>query len=249
VVPARGPSPTRAHPGVRQQRVDHRPGICVLCSGSPHNYIGWWSTSSAAHGLGARQYRCAARLGDPLCSSAGAWTSWRPSKVERASDGFRRPVTYVTVKEPVTVGGPEWRVRDALAMQRGKASAQRGLRRRLPSAIRPSSAFRITSNRRHVSAMAPKRGRNTTFRRELYCKTIGKLFGRHPGTWGYTTKTFWWPGRRRYVNGAQGFCTEGKSLGGGLAPGHTGPGWPARALIDQRPLRWRCDLLQSRARA
>ena len=180
----------------------------VLCSGSPHNYMRMVEHIVALR-LAMRLDNLTIRLdsGDPPLFDRGSMDLWEALESAGVQE-LDRPVSYVTVKEPVTVAGED----GAFLSFRPCASPAPVLN--LDCAVDFRSAIgrqriRITVDPETCRYGALART-NTTFGMMLYCKTVGKLFADIRNL-GYTTRNILVAGRRRYFNEPK-LLHNGKSL-------------------------------------
>jgi UDP-3-O-acyl-N-acetylglucosamine deacetylase len=118
------------------------------------------------------------------------------------------PAKYVTVKEPVTLGGDRGDFLTLLPAENGTRELDVDCAVDFKSAI-GKQRIKFTVNdqtfRRGASART-----NTTLAMMIYCKTIGKLFA-DTRNLGYTTNNILVAGRRKYFN-KPNLIHEGKSL-------------------------------------
>ena len=169
----------------------------VLLSGSPRNYVRMVEHIIALR-TGMVVDNVVIRLGDgdPPLFDRGSMDLVEAIESSGIRD-LASPATYVTVKEPVTVG-----------IGNGGFLTFRPCASKVPllnldcavdfrSAI-GKQRIRVTVNPANFRYGALART-NTTFLTMLYCKTIGKLFAdvRHLG---YSTKNILIAGRHRYFN-------------------------------------------------
>jgi UDP-3-O-acyl-N-acetylglucosamine deacetylase len=180
----------------------------VLLSGSPHNYMRMVEHIVALKvGMGLDQVMIRVDSGDPPLFDRGSLDL--VEAVESAGIVPQRaPAVYLTVKEPVTVGGANGAFLTFLPAE--------GKSRRL--SVDCAVDFRTAIGRQRIRfVVTPKTFRhgalartNTTLWMMLYCKTIGMLLAdvRHLG---YTTRNILVAGPRRYFNPPR-MLHNGKSL-------------------------------------
>lgn len=180
----------------------------VLCSGSPHNYMRMVEHMIALKlGMGLDNVVLSMDSGDPPLfdrSSMDLVEAVEAAGIVESS----RPATYVTVKEPVTLGGPGGSFLTFLPAENGSKELFIDCAVDFKSAI-GTQRIRFKVNRDTLSRGALART-NTPLWMMLYVKTLGMLFAdtRHLG---YTTKNILIAGRRRYFN-EPGLVHNGKSL-------------------------------------
>ena len=170
----------------------------VLCSGSPHNYMRMVEHIIALRlGMGLDNVLIRMDSGDPPLFDRSSMDL--VEAIERAGLVRRSlPVKYVTVKQPVTIGGPSG---SFLTFQPCKEGAPPGLMIDcavdFPSAIR-KQRIRFNLNRGTFRHGALART-NTTLGMMIYCLTIGKLFA-DTRNLGYTMRNILVAGRKQYCN-------------------------------------------------
>ncbi len=180
----------------------------VLSSGSPHNYMRMVEHIVALKvGMGLDSVMINMDSGDPpLFDRSSMDLVEAVEKVGIVSGN--EPAKYVTVKEPVTLGGDRGDFLTFLPAEDGGRELDVDCAVAFKSAIgKQRIKFRVNEQtfRRGASART-----NTTLGMMLYCKTIGKLFA-DTRNLGYSTKNILVAGPRKYVNKPQ-LIHEGKSL-------------------------------------
>lgn len=180
----------------------------VLRSGSPHNYMRMVEHIVALKvGMGLDNVVIKADAGDPPLFDRSSMDL--VEAVERAGIvAGTKPAVYVTVKEPVTVGGSNGSFLTFLPAEKGERKLSVDCSIDFKSAIgRQRIKFDVNRKTFRYGALART---NTTLLMMLYCKTIGKIFAdvRHLG---YTTKNILVAGRFLYFN-TPGLIHNGKSL-------------------------------------
>ena len=180
----------------------------VLRSGSPHNYMRMVEHIIALRlGLGLDNVMVKVDSGDPPLFDRGSLDlveTLEAAGVERQS----APVTYLTVKEAVTVGGPHGSFLTFLPCDPARPRLE------IDCAIDFSDAIgrqriRLNLGRKHFRYGALART-NTTATMMFYFATFGKLFA-DIRNMGYTDRNILIAGKRRYVNSPL-LVHEGKSL-------------------------------------
>lgn len=180
----------------------------VLRSGSPHNYMRMVEHIVALKiGMGIDSLMIRMDSGDPPLFERGSMDL--VEALESAGTvALDKKATYLTVKEPVTMGGPQGSFLTFLPADKGKRLLTIDCAINFSNAIgRQRIQFDVTAKSFRHGSLART---NTTFLMMLYCKTIGKIFA-DTRNLGYTTKNILVAGRRRYVN-EPGLVHEGKSL-------------------------------------
>lgn len=180
----------------------------VLRSGSPHNYMRMVEHIVALKvGMGLDNVIIRADSGDPPLFDRSSMDL--VEAVERAGVvKDKKPAVYVSVKEPVTVGGKNGSFLTFLPAEHGAKKLSVDCAVDFKSAIgRQRIKFDVNRRTFRYGAMART---NTTLLMMMYCKTIGKVFAdvRHLG---YTTKNILVAGRFWYFN-KPGHVYKGKSL-------------------------------------
>ncbi len=180
----------------------------VLRTGSPHNYMRMVEHIIALRlGLGLDNLVIKVFSGDPPLFDRGSL-----DLVEALDAAGRRPtadpVAYVTVKEPVTMGGPNGSFLTLLPAAPGACHLRLDCAVDFPNAMgRQRVRFVLTRSRFRYGAVART---NTTAFTKCYARTVGKLFADIRNL-GYTDRNILIAGRRRYLNAPQLFH-DGKSL-------------------------------------
>jgi UDP-3-O-[3-hydroxymyristoyl] N-acetylglucosamine deacetylase len=179
----------------------------VLCSGSPHNYMRMVEHIIALKYMGLDNVRISMDSGDPPLFDRSSMDLVETIDAAQIVE-TDLPARYVTVKEPVTVGGPYGSFLTFFP-------AEPGVRRlSLDCAVDFKTAI---GQERIQFDVNPETMRHGAFARTncssgmmLYCKTVGKLFAdmRHLG---YTLDNILVAGRADYVNEAR-MMENGKSL-------------------------------------
>ncbi len=181
----------------------------VLCSGSPHNYVRMVEHFVALKiGMGLDNLVIRMDSGDPPLFDRSSMDL--VEAVESAGiRTLKTPVKYVTVTEPVTVGGPNGSFVTIVPCEKGApAVLSVDCAVNFESAIgRQRIKFDTTRDTFRHGAFART---NTTLGTMIYCRTVGKLFAdtRHLG---YTERNILIAGRDKYVNEPRMLC-NGKSL-------------------------------------
>lgn len=180
----------------------------VLCSGSPHNYMRMVEHIVALRlGMGLDSLVIKVDSGDPPLFDRSSMDL--VEAVERAGIvKLPRKEPYVTVKEPVTVGGANGSFVTFLPAADGRKTLTIDCAIDFKSAIgRQRIKFVVNRNTfRHGAAART----NSTLGMMLYCKTIGKIFA-DTRNLGYTMKNILIAGPRRYCNTPL-LLYKGKSL-------------------------------------
>jgi UDP-3-O-acyl-N-acetylglucosamine deacetylase len=180
----------------------------VLCSGSPHNYMRMVEHIIALRaGLGLDDVVISAGSGDPPLFNRGSMDL--VEAVERAGIVPRGgPAPWVTVREPVVMGGPAGSFLKFIPAENGQRRLRVDCGIHFKTAIgRQRIRFDVTSSTFRHGALART---NTTLLMMLYCKTVGKIFA-DVRNLGYTRRNIVIAGRWGYVN-QPGLVHEGKSL-------------------------------------
>lgn len=169
----------------------------VLRSGNPHNYLRMVEHIIAFRlGLGIDDATVSIASGDPPLFDRGNYDIYEA--VERAGIVEKdEPASFVTVREPLTYGGPRGDFLTFLPAEPG----QRGLR--VDCAVDFRSAI---GRQRIVYDLSPEVFRqgcqartNAPYSLYLYTRTIGKLFA-DTRNLGYTKDNILIHGRKRYLN-------------------------------------------------
>ena len=180
----------------------------VLRSGSPHNYMRMVEHIIALRlGLGIDNLMIKADAGDPPLFDRGS-IDLVEALAEAGTESQNALAVHVTVKEPVTMGGPNGSFLTLLPAR------DKALHLRIDCAVDFPNAMgkqriRFNLNRRRFCYGALART-NTTAAMMLYAQTVGKLFADIRNL-GYTNKNILIAGCRRYVNKPL-LIHEGKSL-------------------------------------
>jgi UDP-3-O-acyl-N-acetylglucosamine deacetylase len=180
----------------------------VLCSGSPHNYMRMVEHIIALKvGMGVDNLMIRVDSGDPPLFDRGSMDLVDAIEAAGITTGSE-PVRYLTVKEPVTVGGQNGGFLTVLPAEGGNRRLLVDCAVDFKSAI-GKQRIRFPVTRDIFRHGAPART-NTTIWRMIYSKTIGQLFA-DVRNLGYTTKNIQVAGRWRYFN-KPGLVHNGKSL-------------------------------------
>ncbi len=180
----------------------------VLRSGSPHNYLRMVEHIVALRlGMGLDNVTIDTDSGDPPLFNRGSLDL--VEAVEKA--GLResdRPARFITVKEPVTIGGDRGDFVTLLPADPGQRKLRMDCAVDFASAIgRQRIQFDLTRDTfRHGSAART----NATQGQMLFCKTIGVLFADMRNL-GYTRQNILIHGKRHYFNEPK-LLHEGRSL-------------------------------------
>ena len=180
----------------------------VLCSGSPHNYMRMVEHIVALRvGLGLDNVMIRVDSGDPPLFDRSSMDL--VEAVESAGMVAQRaPAVWLTVKEPVTIGGHNGSFLTFLPDEGNARKLTVDCAVDFPTAIgRQRLRFPVNASSFRHGAQART---NTSLWMMLYCKSIGMLFAdvRHLG---YTTNNILVAGPRRYYNQPRLFH-NGKSL-------------------------------------
>lgn len=169
----------------------------VLRSGSPHNYLRMVEHIVALRlGLGLDDLTIATDAGDPPLFDRGSLDL--VEAIENAGIvAGDQPAAFVTVREPVTIGGDRGDFVTLLPAAPGQRKLRLDCAVDFPSAIgRQRILFDLTrATFRHGAAART----NATRSQMLLCKTVGVLFADMRNL-GYTRQNILIHGRRRYVN-------------------------------------------------
>jgi UDP-3-O-acyl-N-acetylglucosamine deacetylase len=180
----------------------------VLSSGSPHNY------------MRMVEHIVALKVGMGLDNVVIRMDSGDPPLFDRSSldlvEGVESagiveqdaPLTYVTVKEPVTAAGANGSFLTFLPAENGSRALTVDCAIEFRSAI-GKQRVRFTVNR-HTFRYGAAARTNTTFGKMVYCRTIGKIFA-DTRNLGYSSHNILIAGPRRYYN-SPGLLHDGKSL-------------------------------------
>lgn len=169
----------------------------VLRSGSPHNYMRMAEHVIALkEGLGIDNLLIRVNSGDPPLFDRGSLDLVEALE----SAGIvpqESPCVFVTVKEPVTVGGPRGSFLTFLPYQSGAPRLHIDCAIDFPDAIgKQRVRFNLSSKIFQCGSLART---NTTVGMKLFCRTIGKLFADIRNL-GYTDRNILIAGRKRYLN-------------------------------------------------
>jgi len=180
----------------------------VLCSGSPHNYMRMVEHIVAIKvGLGLDNVMIRMTSGDPPLFDRGSMDLVETIEVAGMVP-LQDPAHYVTVRGPVTMGGPSGSFLTFLPAHGDSRQLILDCAVDFTSAI-GRQRIRFTVNRDAFRHGALART-NTTFAMMLYCKTIGMLFADMRNL-GYTTKNILVAGPCHYFNEPR-MLHNGKSL-------------------------------------
>jgi len=180
----------------------------VLRSGSPHNYIRMVEHIIALKvGMGLDNVVIKTDSGDPPLFDRSSMDL--VEAVEHTGIVTqKKPAVYVTVKEPVTVGGNNGSFLSFIPAESGSKKLSVDCAVDFKSAIgKQRIRFDVSRQTFRYGALART---NTTLLMMLYCKTIGKIFA-DVRNLGYTTRNILVAGRFRYFN-VPGLVHNGKSL-------------------------------------
>ena len=180
----------------------------VLCSGSPHNYMRMVEHIVALKvGLGLDNVVIRMTSGDPPLFDRGSMDL--VETVEAAGIvPVEAPAGYVTVRGPVTMGGPKGSFLTFLPAEGNSRTLTLDCAVDFPSAI-GKQRIRFVVNRDAFRHGALART-NTNLAMMIYCKTIGMLFA-DVRNMGYTTKNILVAGPYYYFNEPR-LLHNGKSL-------------------------------------
>ncbi|MDD5679154.1 MAG: UDP-3-O-acyl-N-acetylglucosamine deacetylase [Kiritimatiellae bacterium] len=169
----------------------------VLRSGSPHNYMRMVEHIIALRlGLGIDNLMIKADAGDPPLFDRGSIDLVEALQAA-GTEPQDAPVVYVTVKEPVTMGGANGSFLTLLPARDKALHLQMDCAVDFPNAMgKQRIRFNLSRRRFCYGALART---NTTAAMMLYAQTVGKLFADIRNL-GYTNKNILIAGRRRYVN-------------------------------------------------
>ncbi len=189
----------------------------VLCSGSPHNYMRMVEHIIALKYLGLDNVRISMDSGDPPLFDRSSMDLVETIDAAAIVE-TNRPARYVTVREPVTVGGPYGSFLTVFPAENGER------RLTVDCAVDFKTAIGQERIKFEVNPETMRRGAfartNCSSGMMLYCKTVGKLFAdmRHLG---YSLDNILVAGRSDFVNTPR-MVVNGKSLE---------PAWH-RAVLD-----------------
>jgi len=180
----------------------------VLRSGSPHNYMRMVEHIVALKvGLGLDNVTIRMTSGDPPLFDRGSMDLVETVDAAGVAP-LQTPAGYVTVKGPVTMGGPNGSFLTFLPAEGDSRRLVLDCAIDFPSAIgRQRIRFVVNPEAFRHGALART---NTTFGMMLFCKTIGLLFA-DTRNMGYTTRNILVAGPCRYFNEPRLFH-NGKSL-------------------------------------
>lgn len=180
----------------------------VLRSGSPHNYMRMVEHIIALRlGLGIDNLMIKADAGDPPLFDRGS-IDLVEALTDAGTEAGATPARYVTVKEPVTMGGPNGSFVTLLPARDKTFHVQMDCAVDFPN-VMGKQRIRFNLNRRRFCYGALART-NTTATMKWYAQTVGKLFADIRNL-GYTDKNILIAGRCRYVNEPL-LMHDGKSL-------------------------------------
>ncbi len=180
----------------------------VLRSGSPHNYMRMVEHIIALRlGLGIDNLMIRADAGDPPLFDRGS-SDLVEALTAAGTEEAVAPVVYVTVKEPVTIGGPNGSFVTLLPARDKMFHLQMDCAVDFPNAMgKQRIRFNLNRSRFCYGALART---NTTAAMMWYSNTVGKLFADIRNL-GYTDKNILIAGRYRYFNKPL-LIHEGKAL-------------------------------------
>lgn len=169
----------------------------VLCSGSPHNYMRMVEHIVALKiGMGVDNVIVGSNSGDPPLFDNGSLPL--VEALEQAGTiCLSQPATYVTVKEPVTMGGNNCSFLTFLPASDHSGRLEIDCAVDFKSAIGKQRVRFVVS--RNTFRYAAQARTNTTVGKMLYCLTIGKIFA-DVRNLGYTRRNILIAGKRRYLN-------------------------------------------------
>lgn len=171
----------------------------VLRSGSPHNYLRMVEHIIALHsGLGVDDMLIETDSGDPPLfdrSSLDLVEAIDRAGVVPSESGEDAP--YITVREPVTIGGDRGDFVTLLPAEPGQRKLRMDVAIDFRSAIgKQRILFDVTKDNFTLGAAART---NATLKQMMLVKTVGVLFA-DTRNLGYTTKNILIHGKRRYFN-------------------------------------------------
>jgi len=181
----------------------------VLRSGNPHNYVRMVEhLVSLRMGMGIDNMMIKIDSGDPPLFEQGSLDVVEALEKCGTVEGGR-PVRYVTVKEPVTVGGTYG---DFMTLappdDPGNPQLTVDCALSFPTAIgQQRIIFPLSAE---LTKMASIARTNTSLAKVIYCATIGRIFA-DVRNLGYNRKNVSIAGKKRYVNEPRLFH-EGKAL-------------------------------------
>jgi len=180
----------------------------VLLSGSPHNYMRMVEHIVALKvGMGLDNLTIVVESGDPPLFDRSSMDL--VEAVEQAGIvETEKSATVLTVKEPVSIGGPNGSFLTFLPAENGARDLFVDCTVDFRSAIgRQRIRFRVNNRSFRHGALART---NTNFWTMVYCKTIGKIFA-DVRNLGYTRDNILVAGKQKYFNEPK-LLHEGKSL-------------------------------------
>ena len=180
----------------------------VLLSGSPHNYMRMVEHIIALKaGMGLDNVTIVAESGDPPIFDRSSMDL--VEAVERVGlVETEEPATFLTVKEPVSIGGSNGSFLTLLPAESGSRKLLVDCSVDFHNAIgRQRIRFELTPRSFRHGALART---NTNLWMMIYCKTIGKIFA-DVRNLGYTRDNILVAGPRDYINEPK-LLQEGKSL-------------------------------------
>ena len=180
----------------------------VLCSGSPHNYVRMVEHIVALRlGLRLDNVRIRMDSGDPPLFDRGSMDL--VEALDRAGIcETTRPVTYVTVREPVAILGPGGSFLTVQPCAAGRPVLDLDCAVDFKTAIgRQRIRMRLTPETARHGALART---NCSFAQMAFVKTIGRFFADMRNL-GYTTRNILIAGRWGYYNTPL-LLNDGKSL-------------------------------------
>ncbi len=180
----------------------------VLRSGSPHNYLRMVEHIVALRlGLGLDDLLIDTDAGDPPLFDRGSLDL--VEAIEQAGLVERdEPAAFVTVKEPVTIGGSHGDFLTLLPAAPGERKLRVDCAVDFASAIgRQRIRFDVTRETFRHGAFART---NATLAQTIFCKSVGILFADMRNL-GYTSRNILVHGRRRFLNEPR-LCHNGRPL-------------------------------------
>jgi len=181
----------------------------VLHCGAPHNYLRMVEHIVALKvGMGLDDVIIRTDSGDPPLFERSSMDL--VEAVEEAGIVVSRPkpATYVTVKEPVTIGGPYGSFLTFLPAEDGKRELEIDCAVDFRSAI-GQQRIKFIVNKENFRYGAQART-NCTLGMMIYCRSIGKIFA-DTRNLGYTPKNILIAGRKKYFSQPL-LINDGKSL-------------------------------------
>lgn len=180
----------------------------VLRSGSQHNYLRMVEHIVALRlGMGIDDLMIATDAGDPPLFDRGSLDLVEALETAGIAEQ-EEPAAYVTVKEPVTIGGDRGDFVTLLPAERGMRKLRIDCAVDFASAIgRQRIVFDVTADTfRHGAAART----NAALSQMVLAKTVGVLFADMRNL-GYTRRNILIHGKRRYINEPR-LLHEGRSL-------------------------------------